>query len=467
VSEELAQIEQLNEAYTTLVQKLRQTSLMAFGGPLNTGARKRTVRTAIESAGLGEKYYEYRGVQSDGRYSTTDNSISGAPKTLVMASTYQLVSKEDLNRVYPSASGGWFGVERLPDEIAELVPPMGFRDLNALTQVSFRALDSGAKGKAGKATSNLAVPVFSWPAPVSATAISGYERQAEQELRIPLGYIDAANTRIPTWHTSRDDFDDQIDAFITYFEGLGYLDIADYDGRSFAKNADTWASVAIVGAVVQVIGTLLKMVPVPPVQAVGQVLEIAGQITVFAAQAALAGDLFDSSDAVDLLSDSAYVALQAYSLMADGLGMEAREEVQLVIDDLTSAANEYAANGDPEAWLSVFPDDSFIRAAARSWLECLSPNPAIGNRNANSILLGASNYALTGSKLGAIPEAPALLLGTTEDGLRIPLPALGSFPLPTGQDLAAINSGFPDPKEEAGSAGLILAGLLGAFFLLG
>ena len=59
------QLFELEEAYTTLVQAIRQRCLMAFGGPLNAGARKKTVRKAVETFEL-TKLQEFRGVQPDG-----------------------------------------------------------------------------------------------------------------------------------------------------------------------------------------------------------------------------------------------------------------------------------------------------------------------------------------------------------------------------------------------------------------
>jgi hypothetical protein len=300
MAEKLEQIDELNKAYTIIMQKIRQTSMCAFGGPLNPGARKYTVRNAVERAGLAEEgFFEFHGVQPDGSYDPGKNTVEGAPSQFSATLSYTLVNKEDLNRIYPSASGGWFGRERLPNEIAALVPPMGFRDLNAMTQISFRAADPGAKGKKGKDTDGSAWAFLDWPNQIDARVMPFSEREG-QEKAIPLGYIDDQNTRMEPFQLSRDSFDEQIDAYLAYFDELGYSAVRDFDGRTVAKNNQVWQTVKAVGAVVQVIGTIMKLIPVPVVQQVGQVLEIAGQITVFAASAALAGDVFSSSNATQI-----------------------------------------------------------------------------------------------------------------------------------------------------------------------
>ena len=466
------QLFELEEAYTTLVQAIRQRCLMAFGGPLRPGARKKTVRTAVETFELTH-LSEFRGVQPDGSFDVGKNVLGGPAYNA--AKSFILVEPEDLNRSYPSPSGGWFGLEYLPDDLFYLVPPMGFRDQNALTQVRFAAADPGAKRKTGDPTSELAIPKRGWPREIDASYLSlGEPSDSPERLgKIPLKYVSPAMTRVPPYAKSREEFDEILDYYIEYLGELGYSDLPDYDLRSVAKNKSTWATVAVIGAVVQVVGTLLKLVPVPVVQAVGQALEIAGQITVFVAQAALQGEIFDSDNVVDILADTAYVSVQAYSLYVDPEGTIAEnytsEEVQAVLTDLQAAADEYAAGGDPTAWLAVFPDDELLQASAASWLQCLSPNPAIANQNANAIRLGTGNYALTGSKLGAVPDAPALVLGTTETGERIPLPALGNFMLPREDQGAGMNLGAPGPavgKSEEGGLGLLAAAAAAAWFLI-
>ena len=466
------QLFELEEAYTTLVQAIRQRCMMAFGGPLNTGARKKTVRTAVETFELN-KLQEFRGVQPDGTYDVKINVLGGDRYN--EKTSFVLVNPEDLNRAYPSPAGGWFGLESLPNELVYLVPPMGFRDQNALTHVKFSAANPDAKGKSGDPTSEKAIPKRGWPSEINAQRLSeGLPADSPERVgRIPLNYISSAMTRVPPYAKSREEFDEILDYYIEYLGELGYADLPDYDFRSVAKNKNVWKTVAVIGAVVQVVGTLLKLVPVQAVQAVGQAMEIAGQITVFAAQAAMQGDVFDSANVVDILADTAYVSIQAYSLYVDPEGELAEEylsdEVRAVLDDLQAAANEYAVGGDSEAWLAVFPDDPLLQAAAKSWLQCLSPNPAIANQNANAIRLGTGNYALTGSKLGAVPDAPALVLGTTETGELIPLPAVGNFMLPREDQGIGMNLGAPIPaagKSEEGGLGLLAAAAAAAWFLI-